>query len=476
MKNSHLVLALLSAAPFLAFVSGESGAQQVLRGQAESANAAHVCELIANELPKNTVHSLGSDTFASGTAHKSTHSCNQSLNDISTVLRLIGQHRVPFAIQNGGHQFNPGFSSTTGVHISMKRFNSFRIIESAGMVEIGGGLTWTDVYTSLKGTGLGVNGGRIHGVGVSGLTLGGGYGWTTQARGLTIDSLRGAEVVLPSEEIVQTRNNFGIVTKLNLSTYEQGPVSGGFRIFDVGGEDNSTTLSDIADAISCFASTNKDTRAQPMLPFEVTGSGAPSSSALWFYDGPVTPTEAWSCFEGLTVMDSATRDDVEFSELIASTGKSYLSLESQFGPNGRFDQRPLPRLGHTRAAAAVSSGHSLDSMGFLFEPMLPTYVAHDKAGAFPHSEPVQPSGLIVSWSSASDDTYFHDRFREITTHLTEVGEQLGITSKDLPAYANYAHYETPVEKIYQENLPRLQLLKQKYDPAGVMNLAGGFKL
>jgi FAD/FMN-containing dehydrogenase len=81
---------------------------------------------------------------------------------------------VPFAVKSGGHATNPGFSSTPGVHISMTRFNDIVISKDTQTVEIGAGLTWTDVYTYLVPKGLGVVGGRVNDVGVAGLTLGGG--------------------------------------------------------------------------------------------------------------------------------------------------------------------------------------------------------------------------------------------------------------------------------------------------------------
>ena len=68
----------------------------------------------------------------------------------------------------------PGFSSTLGVHISMIRFNDIVICNDSQTVEIGAGLTWTDVYAYLVPKGINVVGGRLDGVGVSGLTLGGG--------------------------------------------------------------------------------------------------------------------------------------------------------------------------------------------------------------------------------------------------------------------------------------------------------------
>ena len=56
----------------------------------------------------------------------------------------------------------------------MARFNDIVVDEQLGTVDIGAGLTWTDVYAYLTPKNFGVVGGRLNGIGVAGLTLGGG--------------------------------------------------------------------------------------------------------------------------------------------------------------------------------------------------------------------------------------------------------------------------------------------------------------
>jgi len=56
----------------------------------------------------------------------------------------------------------------------MTRFNETVDNSACGTVEIGAGIIWDQVYATLNGTGVNVVGGRIPGVGVAGLTLGGG--------------------------------------------------------------------------------------------------------------------------------------------------------------------------------------------------------------------------------------------------------------------------------------------------------------
>jgi hypothetical protein len=70
----------------------------------------------------------------------------------------------------------------------MSRFNETKVDSTSGTVEIGAGLTWDKVYVALESTGVNVVGGRNPGLGVSGLTLGGG-GCICFHRGLSISDL-----------------------------------------------------------------------------------------------------------------------------------------------------------------------------------------------------------------------------------------------------------------------------------------------
>ena len=89
-------------------------------------------------------------------------------------LQILGKSRTPFGVKSGGHASNRGFSSTSGVQISLARFNTFKVNIEVQTVELGPSLTWDDVYERLDPYGVTVIGGRIPGVGVGGLILGGG--------------------------------------------------------------------------------------------------------------------------------------------------------------------------------------------------------------------------------------------------------------------------------------------------------------
>ena len=106
----------------------------------------------------------------------------------------MGQYRIPFAIKGGGHTFNPGFSSTTGIHISMTRFRNVNYHSDNQTVDIGAGLVWDDVYNALEPFNVTVVGGRVASVGIGGLVLGGGYSWKSSQYGLSLDNVYEYEV------------------------------------------------------------------------------------------------------------------------------------------------------------------------------------------------------------------------------------------------------------------------------------------
>ena len=89
---------------------------------------------------------------------------------------------------------NPGFSSTIGIQISMSRFDTVMYYPESSTVDVGSGLIWDEVYQTLDPYNITVVGGRVSGIGVAGLTLGGGYSWKSNQYGLSIDNVFEYEV------------------------------------------------------------------------------------------------------------------------------------------------------------------------------------------------------------------------------------------------------------------------------------------
>jgi FAD/FMN-containing dehydrogenase len=86
----------------------------------------------------------------------------------------------------------------------MKQFNQIAYNKDTKTLDVGAGLTWSDIYKFLDTPEyhkLGVVGGDPL-VGVSGWLLGGGYSLLTNKHGLGMDNVVGFQVLLPSDTTI----------------------------------------------------------------------------------------------------------------------------------------------------------------------------------------------------------------------------------------------------------------------------------
>jgi hypothetical protein len=69
-----------------------------------------------------------------------------------------------------------------------------------------------------------------------------------------------------------------------------------------------------------------------------------------------------------------------------------------------------------------------------------------------------------AWPDAKSDYNAHEAMKRATAAVTAAGESEGELLGDVALYSNYALGDTPVERLYLHNLPRLRRLKKVYDP------------
>lgn len=107
----------------------------------------------------------------------------------------------------------------------------------------------------------------------------------------------------------------------------------------------------------------------------------------------------------------------------------------------------------------------------------------DTPSAWPptRSFAIFPNGFWVLYNETSDDRLVADAVIAANDRLRAAGAKFGVTDtapgvKDVVRYPNYAAWANPPEAIYGSALPKLRELQKKFDPNGVMKLAGGFKI
>ncbi|TDC98076.1 FAD-binding oxidoreductase [Actinomadura sp. 7K507] len=150
-----------------------------------------------------------------------------SAQDVRTALLWAKENGMPLAPRAGGHNY-AGYSTTTGLLISVRPMSQVTALDG-NRLRIGGGATNGDVAKAgagAGGTNLYVPGGRCVGVGIAGLTLGGGLGFNDRKWGLTCDNLVETEIVLADGSIVRANRD----TEADLFWACRGGAGGNFGI------------------------------------------------------------------------------------------------------------------------------------------------------------------------------------------------------------------------------------------------------
>lgn len=122
-------------------------------------------------------------------------------NDVQNSLRFAREHAIPFAVRCGGHNY-AGYSTTDGLLIDVRGLTDISYDAAKGLVTIGAGARNIDTTNALQPHQVMVPGGRCLSVGVSGLTLGGGWGFYARKYGLTCDKLVETTAVLADGSLV----------------------------------------------------------------------------------------------------------------------------------------------------------------------------------------------------------------------------------------------------------------------------------
>lgn len=165
----------------------------------------------------------------------------QNTQDVVNALTWARQNDVALRVRSGGHSLEGWSNVDNGLVIDVSELKSAHIDTASRTATVGAGLNQLEAVTTLAKRNLAVTTGTEGSVGLSGATLGGGFGFLTRYLGMACDSLIGAEVVVPSgadcAKVIKTdlRNhsdllwalrgagngNFGIVTSL---TYKASPL------------------------------------------------------------------------------------------------------------------------------------------------------------------------------------------------------------------------------------------------------------
>ncbi|MGV3489980.1 MAG: LLM class flavin-dependent oxidoreductase [Devosia sp.] len=161
-------------------------------------------------------------------------------DDVVAAVNFAREQNVPLSVRSGGHGMSGRSTNDGGIVIDVGQLNSIEMLDRAtNRVRIGPGARWGEVAEKLGEYGLGMSSGDYGDVGVGGLATAGGIGWLSRKRGLTIDHIVAAEIVVADGRLLRVDKdhypdlfwairgaggNFGVVTAFEFEAYPVGKV------------------------------------------------------------------------------------------------------------------------------------------------------------------------------------------------------------------------------------------------------------
>ncbi|WP_182904352.1 FAD-binding oxidoreductase [Microbispora sp. H13382] len=164
--------------------------------------------------------------------------------DVRAAIVAARDSGLPFAVQATGH--GTQVACDGGLLLRTGAMGSVLVDPAQRIARVGPGVMWQEVTAAAEPFGLAPLAGPVPSVGVTGYTLGGGFGWLARKYGFAADSVVRAEVVTAEGHIVAVGpdrhpdlfwalrgggGNFGVVTSLEFRLHPVARVHAGTAFF-----------------------------------------------------------------------------------------------------------------------------------------------------------------------------------------------------------------------------------------------------
>ncbi|KAK8079211.1 hypothetical protein PG994_003018 [Apiospora phragmitis] len=406
----------------------------------------------------------------------------ETAGDVSDAVKTLAKGGLSeFAIRSGGHTSWAGASNIAGgVTLDLRGLNSIEVSEDGASVRVGPGATWDAVYQKLDPLGCSVAGGRVAGVGVGGLTLGGGISHLSPQHGWTCDTVLNFQVVLSDGAVVDANseenadlffalrgggNNFGIVTRIDLQTFAQGLLWSASLMCDT-----STLDATIQEYVRLSASKDYDEYASfPLVPVTSDSTNYPP-----VYRGfmEIPSLQSSASLKNMSAVAADTGAMVPKGARSLYRTHTLVSTEAVLHAVYEVWQDAARAITHVPGITWVLS----------FDPLPPAFYArHADANALGltgrNGAALLVALLDVRWSNAADDELVHSTAKTLLDNVEKKARSLG--AYDPFIYLNYAGPEQrPIATYGEENLQRLKAVRDRVDPIGMFTkqVPGGYKL
>jgi hypothetical protein len=389
----------------------------------------------------------------------------RTVDEVADALAFARRHPdVPVGIRSGGHGISGRSTNRGGLVIDVGRLNGIEVLDrERRLVRIGPGATWKQVAAALHPFGWALGSGDYGGVGVGGLATAGGIGLLSRKHGLTIDHLRGVELVLADGTRVRASAdehadlfwamrgagaNFGIATAFEFEVDE---------VDDVGWARLALVTPDLEGSLRDFGRI-ASTAPRDTTAFLVTGRPQEGQSVIQLFSivddpDPDVIVERLTPFTGIGLLAQQEAAVMPYRDVMAQAGDVGPDGHHGFGePVSRSAFLPAltPEFA-ADAAALLETGlvhfFELRTMGGAIADVAPD------AMAFPHRSPA-----FQVTAMGADDAALSAAWDRLRHHFD--GLYLSFETDRSP--------ERLLDAFPEPVLGRLRALKRRYDPGNVL--------
>jgi FAD/FMN-containing dehydrogenase len=395
----------------------------------------------------------------------------KSTDDVQKAVAFAAKNGVKVTPRCGGHSYIGASAAHSAMVIDVRQLpGGITYDDGSGVATISAAADLDSVQTALAAHGRLIPSGSCPTVGVAGLTLGGGLGSDARQRGLSCDALMSASVVLPSGDAITATPddhgdlfwalrgggsaNFGVVTSFTFRTFP-------------------TTERDVVTLVFPQGSTQ-----QAILGWNQWLSTA--DRAIWgmvkVTAGPGSP--------GCTIMLATPPGDGpgRAGDISAAIGVQPVSNTSRtlsrmdfvhYFEGGEPATHPRAFVAGSVIVAAMppSAAHAIvaATTAWPAEAGTATAVVESLSGAVSDLDPGDTAfpwrrqAACIQWYA---DTPSPNIVDTANAWLATAHETMGANS--VGGYVNYVEPDSAPGRYFGGNLSRLNIVRQQYDPGGLM--------
>ena len=397
--------------------------------------------------------------------------------DVIACVRFAREHDLLTSVRGGGHSVAGKSVCEGGLMIDLSGMKGIRVDPARRTARAQAGLTLGEFDRETQAFGLATTLGTVSRTGISGLTLGAGWGHLHGVYGLALDNLISLDVVTADGSLLTASasenkdlfwglrgsgGNLGIVTSLEYRLHEVGPVLGGAVCHP------PNQAKDLLHFFRDWADRIPDELAIQCGSINLPGAGRVFAIAAC-YHGDLA--------QGEKLLQPLRSLGKPVADLFAPV--PYVQLQSMFDPFF-----PPGRLTYVKSNFVQSlSDDAIDTVAAFvgkspsphsFAPFLEHWHgAATRVGvsdtAFPHR---QNKFNFMAWSNWETPSESEENIRWTRDCWTALKPFL-ISS----AYGNYVSDEGDAiaREAYGPNYDRLVALKNKYDPTNLFRMNHNIK-